>query len=102
MECKIESDGPYFQFNLTEYPTPLKYIDFGNEGEEDEDTTSIHWIRRHFKEPPPIGSHIRITGGGLGTGVIQGYFIKAGYLGIRHHQMPWFLICHLGRLSSFT
>lgn len=39
--------------------------------------------QRGFDVPPAIGTRVRVTVNSIGPGVVDGYFVEAGYLGVR-------------------
>ena len=36
------------------------------------------------KEPPPVGAKINVRINGVGPGIVKGYFVEYGWLGVLH------------------
>jgi len=58
-----------------------------------DDGLAVKWAGQG-RPPPPLGAPVTVLMNGLGPGVVVGYFVEHGYLGlhVRCHQLPeWML-----------
>lgn len=44
---------------------------------------AARWSGKTMMQPPKVGELIRVTMNNLGYGVVTGYFVDGGYLGVR-------------------
>ena len=54
-------------------------------------------------EPPKIGAHVRINFNSLGAGVVSGYFVEYGWLGVYvklNHPPDWWKKQNLGESAT--
>jgi hypothetical protein len=56
------------------------------------DATVVKWSGKN--PPPPLGAVVTLNYNGLGSGIVAGYFVAAGWLGLRvqlDNPPDWFL-----------
>jgi hypothetical protein len=79
---RLTSNPPDYVYNLTEVPANwIPLVDAASR-----DRPEPKWGPQNFESPPPIGTRVKVNFNRLGTGVVEGYFVEHGYLGV--HVLP--------------
>jgi hypothetical protein len=76
-------DSQMTKYNLKEIPSGARFVDLRTPEVVDAGLmTSPIWSVRSLPTPPAIGTKVKVTMNGLGTGTVTGYFVEHGWLGV--------------------